>query len=282
MTPRNSLCTVASLLALGLAASQTASAVSLASYSQAQGLLGSVVQAPDNQNFSTTDLAQVIAGHLLTTSSSSAAGSANGWASAAPGSLKAYDDLQVAAVDGATVLERNYAGVVDLLHVSSPTLPFGTPVILPMNLAFTVTFTSSGLTNDMPVGVNARLDANDGTNSTVLFSDGPTQANGWWGSGVDIVSAMFSTTVGADVVLDQRLSIDGQVSFVAGYGQQLTIDASHTALFFVDAPGGVVLTSATGHDYRSASPVPEPASAALLLAGVLGLAGLAPRRRPAA
>jgi hypothetical protein len=260
------------LVAATAATGAAAQTPSLASYSQAQGLLGSVPQAPDNQNFSTYDLGQIIAGHLLMTSSSSAAGTANGWTSAAPGLLKARNDLQVTASDGATVLERNYAGVVDLLHVTSATLPVGTPVDLSMNLAFNITYTSNGLTNNMPVGVNATFSANDGSHSAALHTDGPTQANGWWGSGGDVVSTVFTTRVGADVALDQRLAIDGQVSFVSGYGQHLTLDASHTALYFVDAPAGVFLTSATGHNYNSnAAAVPEPASTTLLLAGMLWL-----------
>jgi hypothetical protein len=262
-----------------LASAAPAAAVSIASYSSAKGFLGSVAQAPDDKNFSSTTLAQVMAGVLLTSSSSSSAGTASGWASAAPGMLKAYNTLQVTATDSALVAERNYAGVVDVLHVSSATLAPGTPVTLTLNMAFTIGYSFDGPTLYMPVGINSTASLNDGTNYGVVQSDGPAQANGW-GQGVDVTSLLFPTTVGADVTLDQRLSIDGSVGYVAGFGQKLTIDASHTALYFVDAPAGVVLTSATGHEYALAAAVPEPASVALLLAGACLLVGV--RRRAAA
>lgn len=268
---------IAGLLGLGAAAAQ-ALPVSLASYSTSRGMLGDVVQAPDDKAFSTLDPAQVAAGIVLATNSSSAAGSASGWASAQPGVLRAFDQLQVASLAGATVQERNYAGVVDSVHVSSAILPVGTPVTLHLDLAFNAAYTSSGLTNFMPVGLNATLAANDGTHSAYLYTDGPTQPNGVWGSLPDLVSATFATTVGADFSLDQRLSVDGQVSYVDGYGQTLVIDASHTARFYVDAPSGVQLISVTGHDYASASPVPEPSGAALLPVGALVL-GICVRRR---
>jgi len=261
------------LIALGTAAgAEAAPPVAVSVSSMARGISGAVLQAPDTVNFSSTDLAQVIAGKLLSTSSHSSVGSASGWASALPGVLKAYDTLDVAAVDG-SVQAYNYAGILDSVHVSSATLAVGTPVDLQLNLAFTIGFASSGLTNFMPVSVGASFGANDGTHSAYMSTDGPTQPNGWWGSVPDTVSAVLHTTVGADVALDQRLSISGQVSFVDGYGQQLTIDASHTARYFVDAPADVLLTSATGHAYASLSPVPEPGSAALLLAGTALLAG---------
>jgi hypothetical protein len=267
------------VIALGTAAgAQAAPPVGVSSYSSAAGVIvssqGSVTQPRDDVNFSSTDLAQVIAGKLLSTSSHSSAGSASGWASASPGVLKAYDTLDVAAVAGSIVLERNYAGILDSVHVSSATLAVGTPVDLQLNLAFTISFASSGLTNFMLVNESATFGANDGLHSAYMYTDGPTQPiDGRWGSLVDVMSAVLHTTVGADVAHDQLLAIDGQVNFVDGYGQQLTIDAGHTARYFVDAPADVLLTSATGHAYGSPSPVPEPGSAALLLAGTALLAG---------
>jgi len=83
-------------------------------------------------------------------------------------------------------------------------------------------------------------------------------------------------TVGTPFQISATLQARSEAVRATFTGQSSSLfEAMNTAGVFLQAPDGYTLTSASGHVY---APVPEPAPAALLLAGVLGLAWL--RRRP--
>jgi hypothetical protein len=98
------------------------------------------------------------------------------------------------------------------------------------------------------------------------------------GAGVPFLYAQsFQTlvTVGTPFQISATLQARSEAVRATYTGQSSALfEAMNTAEVFLQAPDGYTLASASGHVY---APVPEPAPAALLLAGVLGLAWL--RRR---
>ncbi|MGD1102660.1 MAG: PEP-CTERM sorting domain-containing protein [Terriglobia bacterium] len=59
-----------------------------------------------------------------------------------------------------------------------------------------------------------------------------------------------------------------------------SIDALSTASMYIDPVGtGITITSASGHDYRTLTGVPEPSTCVLLGSGLLGLVARTKRRQ---
>ncbi|MEK8050298.1 PEP-CTERM sorting domain-containing protein [Ideonella sp. DXS22W] len=117
-----------------------------------------------------------------------------------------------------------------------------------------------------------------GTTATAFYSFS-TDGNAWFQpksvtlpSGVTEIKGAFMAQPGQNLTLYLMggLSVSARSGAVADY--------SHTMAFHMTLPQGWTYTSASGHFAPAPSPVPEPASLALMLGGVAGL-GLLTRRR---
>ena len=99
---------------------------------------------------------------------------------------------------------------------------------------------------------------------------------------------MIDAKVGDELAISGSIGISGTARIIPSnpYFSSETfgafLDGRNTAgIWLGELPAGMTISSASGHDYRldpTAAAIPEPASAALLLAG-LGLTGLVARRR---
>lgn len=117
-----------------------------------------------------------------------------------------------------------------------------------------------------------------GTTATSWYYIG-TAANGWYtpntrtlGNGTMKLSGSVQARNGQPITL----YVYGALAVSAHSGA--VADYSHTMSFHWDLPQGWTYTSASGHFSPVAAPVPEPASMALMLCGVVGLAVLHRRR----
>jgi hypothetical protein len=171
----------------------------------------------------------------------------------------------------------------DDIFLQSAQLPAGSMV----NVRFTLTLDSSVLeTGSLPtrsgnVGASLFFDTEGGSSPSLSINDG-TQGGP---PALRTVSTILLLQVGQTYSMVQRLglSVAGTVqsTLVPGFAPvdwTLNISADHTSHAYIDVLGNATLVAGSGHNY--ASPVPEPAGALLLLAG-LGLVGAAVRRRQA-
>jgi hypothetical protein len=113
------------------------------------------------------------------------------------------------------------------------------------------------------------------TVSVHSFSSGETWAttqwledNGCWARSDPCANGLAIRQVQHLVfpVLSGTYQIDLNLQTLAQYGY--TVDFSHSARFYLDMPANVTLQSSSGVLFATASPVPEPATALLLLFGV--------------
>ncbi len=274
---RYAACALASLPAL------PALAVSVAL--QSSSTIGqSQPQDQDIKNFQSLIPSDLTVLHRLDTGVSSTLASSDGWISGMAGALHAVSNASVTTGSQAFSNAFNQGAIVDVLHVTSPSLANGTPVALHLALSFSVLYSASLPASGLSFGITSFLTANDGLQSASLFSDGPKvviDAGLTQGQGDDVLNATLQTFVGASVTLDQRISIaaHAEPELFTGIGRSAKADASHSAHFYVDAAtAGVVLVADSGHNYASALAVPEPSESALLISG-LALVGLVTRRR---
>ncbi len=171
----------------------------------------------------------------------------------------------------------------DLFTIGSSTLPLGTPVLLQLTVLMSGQLQAPDPDGSGSASARASLQAalhQGGWDAPWLVGverfAGSGHAQLSW-SGQAQSSNSFATTVGATVHLVGDLSLF--------YGQQNSNDARDyfsgsnqgQASYYVDVLSpGVWVSSASGHDY--ATPVPEPTTALLWLAGLLAV-GTVTRRR---
>ena len=186
------------------------------------------------------------------------------------------------------------ASFTDYLTVTSPNLAVGTPVQVPFNYLAEVEG-GPGLTYRSPVVVYASFNItgagpqNFSTNSALPFFRSTPLING--NTLYTVRSDGFSVDahVGDVLTVSANFGIYGDArinSLVYSYEELGGFaDGRNTAgIWLGSLPSDIVITSASGHDYRldpSAAAVPEPANVAMMLAG-LGLVGYVVRRRATA
>lgn len=235
----------------------------------------------------------------------------SGFASAGPGVLHVYGADRAAAVPAVgvpqeglgsgpnidSVVARIAAGAsfTDYLTVKDNGLPAGTEVQVPFQyLAEVVSDYPLGYPpySRHPIGVYASFiipgigPQNFSTESGYFPWTRTTLANG---NGLYVVrSSPFTVTahVGDVLAISAVLSVSGNASIDASsYERDFGgfADGRNTAAIWLgDLPAGMSITSASGHDYTIdptlIAAVPEPASYAMLLAGLASL-GLIVRRQ---
>ena len=89
--------------------------------------------------------------------------------------------------------------------------------------------------------------------------------------GTGLYSLTLATEVGHTLGLSGMLYASAYVSANATLARAAEADFSHSAYFYLSpSVAGLNTVGASGHDFMA--PVPEPAAAALLVAGLLALA----------
>jgi hypothetical protein len=151
----------------------------------------------------------------------------------------------------------------------------------------TITVTAPAGSSPHQVGFDFTIDGTkkrgkwaygDGAYASASYYFG-TDPNGWYrprtvslGSGETELNGEITVLPGSSltIYLMGTLSVSARSGSVADY--------SHTMKFHWDLPAGWTYTSASGQFSPAPSPVPEPASAALMLAGLACVAGVKRRR----
>jgi len=180
------------------------------------------------------------------------------------------------------------ANWVDMIEITSDTLPLGAPILL------------SGL-HQVTVTLNATPDSFTPVRNLSTLTFGSQMTASWlepsgvverWSDAflVDDTPGNYERTstefihtyVGAVIGVTYMMNASITLSAGAGVGTDLVFadiessDSGH--VFFNTHDPAVTLVSSSGHNYASPAPVPEPGTYALMLAG-LGLIGLVARHR---
>jgi hypothetical protein len=168
------------------------------------------------------------------------------------------------------VLKAQATGVFqDSFLLSASTLAVGTPVTLLLTVTLDGTIARSAVNSALPA--LPRVYAGWG-----LWRDSPLAAAQLFTSSGSVATAQWSTVVGANVDLVGLLDVS-LMGLISGQDSQQSESASGIAHYYLDVlTAGVSATSASGFNY--ASPVPEPAPAAMLVAGLAAWGLLIGRR----
>lgn len=236
--------------------------------------------------------------------------SAAGFASADPGVLRLYgSDLAIAqpAIIGPnlpptpntnTVYTNIQVGAsfTDYLTVNVTGQAIGTPVQVPLQYAVeVVSDTALGYPtySAHPIAVSASFmipgfgPQNFSTESNLFFFNRTTLPNGNGFYSIRSSPILVDSHVGDVLTISAAFGISGQANITDTNRQNqfgAFADGRNTAgIWLGDLPAGMVITSASGHDYTIdptaiAASVPEPESYEMLLAG-LGLLSFVARRR---
>lgn len=240
--------------------------------------------SPVTQNYSTATAADLATTQTLSTTVTSYGSFAYGWAEGGAGVIRMDGTVHVVAAVGYVpqgyflqeAQQNSGVGITDQIHVNSTTLAAGTPVDLTVTLSFAQIVALSEPTSlYLAGGYFATYAANAGNGTSVYLT-----ANGQDNVNATGSSAVLHTFVGQYINLAESMSGGVRATYIDGVVRTGHADASHSAHFYVDSlTSDVTLSADSGHDYMSSvSSVPEPSSAALLLAGV-GLIGWVARRR---
>lgn len=238
--------------------------------------------------------------------------SVTGFASADPGLLRVFGaDLAVAQngilgpnlppVQNTHTVYTNIqssASFTDYLTVGAVGMTAGTPVRVPFNYVVEVvsdTVLGYPAYSAHPISVFARFDI-PGLGPQIFSSEAGYNlfqpkylGNGLYRYRIQSSGYSFDAHVGDVLPISATFGISGQANITDFNRQDIfgaTADGRNTAGIWLGAlPSGLVITSASGHDYTidptaPTAPIPEPTSAALMLVGLLGL-GLAKRLRVA-
>ncbi len=218
--------------------------------------------------------------NIVSNSGTAASYSVASWSAQASfnGSL-AYGQIEGTATTASDITNYVYANAVaegrdywvETFHIQSATLAAGTPVALSLGVWLDASVNTSTVGQGYALAViGTGLDAG-------WLAGVDTRSVG---SGAHSATTVFNTGVGASITLVGQLNTRAWSELSNGPTKTATASSTATARFTVDSlTDGAFYTSSSGTGYATpSSPVPEPATWALLLGGA-ALLPLAVRRQ---
>ncbi len=148
----------------------------------------------------------------------------------------------------------------DTLTVTSSSLPIGTPVSLLLTMSLDATLAASQRGGDFDAAATFEL----GNSHLSIVANHA-------GTFHQVQTLVFSTRVGAVLSPVGELQALGGETDSPGTSEYKLVDASHTALFYIDVlTPGATYTTASGYTYFSSTP--EAPTLVLLGSGLIGVA----------
>ena len=269
--------TIALLAGSGLATAQQVQVTGNVNTIATRVFPGPLEALQNVDDFSFTDSPQASANNVLEeTASVGGGGTAIARLVGTVGTLKAYAmasygygwDLQGHRIlDGYTAASA-LGTFYDSVTVSGGGLPLGSPVNYRVDFRIDGTLSSPSFEMGGALSADAagQVRLRDQTSGQdVLFQ---------WDAarhGTGLYSLTLATAVGHTLGLSGMLYASAYVSANATLARAAEADFSHSAYFYLSpSVAGLNTVGASGHDFMA--PVPEPAAAALLVAGLLALA----------